>query len=249
MKMCKLYGYARVSTQTQRLDRQIRSIIEYAKNRRIEKIYKEKFTGTKLDRPEFNRLLKVVKAGDTIVFDSVSRMARNADEGYKLYMQLMNDGIELVFVNEPSISTSYYKTMQSKKIGIANSGKESVDKLINAVLSALTEFQNDETKEKIKVAFKQAQKEVTDLHTRISAGIQATKANNENLPESQRKQIGRVAGQKVETKKAKDAKAKIRKMSKDFDGNMNDSEILEILSISRNTFYKYKRELKAVENR
>lgn len=241
--MCKLYGYARVSTQTQRLDRQIRSIEEYAGNRRIERIYKEKFTGTKLDRPEFKRLLKAVKPGDTIIFDSVSRMSRTADEGYQLYMQLMNDGIELVFINEPHISTAYYKNMQAKKISIANSGKASVDKLINTVLEAITEFQNDETREKIKVAFEQSQKEVDDLHTRIAAGIKTTKANNENLPESQRKQIGRVSGQKVETKKAKEAKAKIRKMSKDFDGNMSDKEILELLAISRNSYYKYKRQL------
>lgn len=243
MEMCKLYGYARVSTQTQRLDRQIRSIEKYAGDKKIERIYREKYTGTKLDRPEFKRLLKTVKAGDTIIFDSVSRMSRTADEGYQLYMQLLNDGIELVFINEPHISTAYYKNMQAKKVSIANSGKESVDKLINTVLDAITEFQNDETREKIRVAFEQAQKEVDDLHTRIAAGIETTKENNKLLPESERKQIGRFKGQKVETKKAKDAKIKIRKMSKDFDGNMSDVEILDILPISRNSFYKYKREL------
>lgn len=242
--MSKLYGYARVSTKTQRLDRQIRSIEEFSNGRNIERIYKEKFTGTKLDRPEFKRLLKVIKPGDTIIFDSVSRMSRTADEGYQLYMQLMNKGVELIFINEPHISTSYYKKMQAKKINIATSGKASVDKLIQTVLDAITEFQNDETREKIRIAFEQSQKEVDDLHTRISAGIKATKANNVMLPESERKQIGRAKGQKVETKKAKVAKDKIRKMSKDFDGNMSDKEIIEILRISRNSYYKYKKELK-----
>lgn len=241
--MCKLYGYARVSTQSQRLDRQIRSITEYAGDKKIERIYKEKYTGTKLDRPEFKRLLKVVKPGDTIIFDSVSRMSRTAEEGYQLYMELMAQGIELVFLNEPHINTEYYKNMQAKKVSIATSGKASVDKLIQTVLDAITEFQNDETREKIRVAFDQSQKEVDDLHTRIAAGIKATKENNETLPESERKQIGRVSGQKVETKKAKEAKAKIRKMSKDFDGNMSDKEIWEILNISRNSYYKYKREM------
>ena len=233
--MGKLYGYARVSTQTQRLDRQIRSIEEYAGGRKIERIYKEKFTG--------RGRLKAVKPGDTIIFDSVSRMSRTAEEGYQLYMQLLHDGVELVFINEPHISTAYYKKMQAQKVKIATSGKASVDKLIQTVLDAITEFQNDETREKIRVAFEQSQKEVDDLHTRIAAGIQATKANNENLPKAQRKQIGRASGQKVETKKAKEAKEKIRKMSKDFDGNMSDKEILELLSISRNSYYKYKKEL------
>ena len=133
--------------------------------------------------------------------------------------------------------------MQAKKISIATSGKASVDKLIQTVLDAITEFQNDETREKIRVAVEQSQKEVDDLHTRIAAGIKATKANNATLPEAERKQIGRISGQKVETKKAKEAKGKIRKMSKDFNGNMTDKEILEILNISRNSYYKYKREM------
>lgn len=242
--MNKLYGYARVSTQTQRLDRQIKSIEKYADKRKIEKIYREKYTGTKLDRPEFNKLLKVVQAGDTIVFDSVSRMSRTAEEGYNLYMQLLNDGIELVFINEPHINTEFYKKMQSNKMRIsANSGKKSLDKLIQTVLDALSEFQNEETKEKIKVAFEQSQKEVDDLHSRISAGIDTTKKKNKLLPPSERKQIGRAAGIKVETKKSKDAKEKIRKLSKDFDGNLSDKEIIELIDISRNSYYKYKREM------
>ena len=57
------------------------------------------------------------------------------------------------------------------------------------------------------------------------------------------KQIGRVEGKKVVTKKSLDMKDRIRKMSKSFDGNMTDKEILEILNISRNTYYKYKKEL------
>lgn len=118
----------------------------------------------------------------------------------------------------------YYKNVQAKKISIATSGKASVDKLIQTVLDAITEFQNDETRKKIRAASEQSQKEVDDLHTRIAAGIKATKANNAALPEAERKQIGRVIGQKVETKKAKEAKDKIRKMSKDFDGNMTDKK-------------------------
>ena len=242
--MSKLYGYARVSTKSQRLDRQIKNIEDYAGERKIEKIYREKYTGTKLDRPEFQKLLKVLQSGDTIIFDSVSRMSRTAEEGYALYMKLIADGIELVFINEPHINTEYYKKMQASKIKIsANSGKKSFDKFVQTLLDALSEFQNEETKEKIKVAFEQSQKEVDDLHSRISAGIKTTKINNEKLPPSERKQIGRVAGRKVETKKSKETKEKIRKLSKDFDGSLTDKEILELLNVTRNSYYKYKREM------
>lgn len=70
-----IYGYARVSTANQRLDRQVRSIEQWAGERRIEKIYREKYTGITIDRPQFSRLLSIIKSGDTIVFDSVSRMS------------------------------------------------------------------------------------------------------------------------------------------------------------------------------
>ena len=51
----KIYGYARVSTPTQRLDRQIKNIEEYCKDKKIEKIYAEKYTGTKFEAPQLHR--------------------------------------------------------------------------------------------------------------------------------------------------------------------------------------------------
>ena len=74
--MCVYYGYCRISRKQQSIDRQIRNIKEaYPTSIIIE----EAFTGTKIDRPKFDKLLKKVKPGDTIVFDSVSRMSRSAD--------------------------------------------------------------------------------------------------------------------------------------------------------------------------
>ena len=233
--MGKIYGYARVSTKNQRLDRQIKNIEDYCKDKKIEQIYREKYTGTKMGRPQFQKLLAVVCTGDTIIFDSVSRMSRS--------MQLLQEGIDLIFIKEPHINTSYYKEMQSKKTRIASTGKESTDKLIDAIMEAITEFQNEETKEKIRIAFEQAEKEVQDLHVRISEGIRTTQRLNESLPEMQRKQIGQKKGATFETKKAKIMKERIQKMAKDFDGSMKDKEVIEILGISRNTYYKYKKEL------
>lgn len=241
--MNKIYGYARVSTQTQRLDRQIKNIEDYCKDKKITHMYKEKYTGTKTNRPQFQKLLSVIEPHDTIIFDSVSRMSRNADEGYELYMDLMHKGVELIFIREPHINTAYYRQMQAKKIAIASTGKKSTDSLIQAILDAITDFQNEETKEKIRIAFEQAEKEVQDLHTRISEGIKTTQRINASLPAEERKQIGQKKGAKLITKKSIEMKENIRKMSKDFDGNMSDVEILRILPISRNTYYKYKKEL------
>lgn len=132
--MGKLYAYARVSSQSQRLDRQIRNILNYlGEDRALTKLFKEKYTGTKLDRPEFQKLLKILKPGDTVIFDSVSRMSRNAEEGFQLYMELLEMGINLEFINEPHINTDYYKKMQAQTVAIAKSGRESV-KMKNRII-------------------------------------------------------------------------------------------------------------------
>ena len=57
--MGKIYGYARVSTKNQRLDRQIKNIEDYCKDKKIEQIYREKYTGTKMGRPQFQKLLQL----------------------------------------------------------------------------------------------------------------------------------------------------------------------------------------------
>ena len=67
-----IYGYARISTKKQSIERQIRNI----KAECLEAvIVKEAFTGTKLDRPEWTKLYNKLKSGDTVIFDEVSRMS------------------------------------------------------------------------------------------------------------------------------------------------------------------------------
>ena len=101
-----VYGYCRISTRRQNIESQERNIkAEYP----TAIIFKEAYTGTKIDRPKFTRILKQVKQGDTIVFDSVSRMSRNSEEGFILYQELFNKGVELVFLKEKHINTETYK--------------------------------------------------------------------------------------------------------------------------------------------
>ena len=96
--MCKVYGYARISKQKQSIERQVRNISAAFP---CAIIITEAYTGTKIDRKEWNKLVRIVKGGDTIVFDSVSRMSRNAAEGFVAYEELYNRGINLVFLKEP----------------------------------------------------------------------------------------------------------------------------------------------------
>ena len=89
------YGYCRVSTHSQRIERQESNILEKYPQAVI---YREAFTGTKLQgRKELDKILRRVAPGDTIVFDEVSRMSRNAEEGFALYQELFYKHINLFF--------------------------------------------------------------------------------------------------------------------------------------------------------
>lgn len=59
------------------------------------------------------------------------------------------------------------------------------------------------------------------------------------------KQIGQKKGANLTTKKEKEVKPLIIKYSKDFEGTLSDKEVMKLVGISRNTFYTYKKELKA----
>lgn len=224
--MCCKYGYCRISQRKQSIDRQIRNI-KASYPEAI--IIQEAYTGTTIDRKEWNKLYKLVKAGDTIIFDSVSRMSRNAEEGFKAYEELYSRGVELVFLKEPHINTTTFKTAMEKAIPLTGTSLDYILDGINKYLLALA-------KEQIIIAFQQSAKEVEDLHQRTKEGLETARLNG--------KQIGIVKGTKLTTKKSVASKEVILKHSKDFNGTLDDSDVMKLTGLARNTYYKYKRELK-----
>lgn len=221
-----IYGYCRISKPKQNIERQSRNIKAAFPEALI---IEEAYTGTSLNRKEWNKLYKAVKPGDTIIFDSVSRMSRNADEGYKAYEDLYNRGIELVFLKEPHINTTTFKNAMSNAIPATGTSIDYILEGINRYLLALA-------KEQIIIAFEQAEKEVQDLHQRTKEGIETARLNG--------KQIGQRAGAKLTTKKSVISKEIIKKHSQDFGGTLADADVMTLTGLSRNTYYKYKRELK-----
>lgn len=89
------YGYARVSTVHQDLDSQIQQL----KRESCEVIYKEKFTGTKKERPEFTKLLDVLKEGDTLVITKLDRFARSAEDGISIIKELFKRDVKVHVLN------------------------------------------------------------------------------------------------------------------------------------------------------
>ena len=221
-----IYGYTRISTKKQNIERQVRNILAVHPDAII---VREVYTGTKFQgRKELDKILKLVKPTDTIVFDSVSRMSRNAEEGYAEYEKLFRRNITLEFLKEPHINTEVYKKALSGTVAMTGTNADYILEGVNKYLLALA-------KEQIQIAFNQAEKEVQDLHQRTREGIETARLNG--------KQIGGVTGKKLTTKKSIEAKEVILKNSKDFNGANTDIEVMKISGISRNSYYKYKREL------
>ena len=233
-----IYAYCRVSTHHQRLERQITNITElYPKAT----IFREFYTGTTQNRPNWERLMAQIKKEDTIVFDSVSRMSRNADEGFKDYKMLYESGVNLIFLNEPLINTSVFDSTKNNLLNInIETGNTAVDDFFKGNVQLINNFMMALAEEQIKAAFDQSEKEVTDLHSRISQGIREAKKNGT--------QIGLTKGTTLTTKKSIDCKAIIQKHAKDFGGTLDDPDVMKLCGCARNSYYKYKREIKTIKS-
>ena len=116
-----VFGYARVSTESQNLDRQLDVLKKYG----VDKIYNEKMTGTKKDRPELSKLLDRMTDGDTVVIESLSRLGRSTKDLIELTELFQSRGVNLVSLKE-AIDTN-----------------TSTGKLLFTLMSAIAQFERD----------------------------------------------------------------------------------------------------------
>lgn len=129
-----IFGYARVSTETQNLDRQLDALKKFG----VDFIYNEKMSGTKRDRPELNKMLERLSVGDTVVVESLSRLGRSTKDLIELTELFQQKGVNLVSLKE-AIDTN-----------------TSTGKLLFTLMSAIAQFErdviSDRTKEGLKAA-------------------------------------------------------------------------------------------------
>ncbi len=116
-----VFGYARVSTEQQNLDRQIDMLEKYG----VDFIYNEKMTGTKRNRPELEKLLERLTEGDAVVVESLSRLGRSTKDLIWLMETFNEKGVNLVSLKESIDTTS------------------STGKLLFALMSAIAQFERD----------------------------------------------------------------------------------------------------------
>ena len=171
----------------------------------------------------------------------VSRLSRKPIGRPVIYTMVDTDlyarNVDLFFLKEPHINTETYRqTIQRQINAQLQTGSAATDNFVSSVIAALNQYTADLAAEQIRLAFAQAQKEVDDLRQRTREGMLTAKLNG--------KQIGQVAGRKLIIKKTAPCKELIVRYSKDFGGTLSDAECIKLIGIARNTYYKYKRELR-----
>ena len=129
-----IFGYARVSTESQNLDRQIDALKRYGVNQ----IYNEKMTGTKRERPELVKMLDRMTEGDTVVIESLSRLGRSTKDLIELIEIFHSKGVNLVSLKE-SIDTN-----------------TPTGKLLFTLMSAIAQFERDVIADRTREGLKSA---------------------------------------------------------------------------------------------
>ena len=117
-KMGNYFGYMRISTKEERglqkYARQESALDKYAKQNGIEyllTLHEDESGKSFSGRSEWNKLEKLVQPGDVIVFKDISRFTREAENGYRKYMDLLGHGIELIFIDNQTVSTPYIRQL------------------------------------------------------------------------------------------------------------------------------------------
>lgn len=134
------FSYERISTKEERglqkFNRQDKAIEKYASDNNIEYVYqaREDESGKSFEnRKEWNKLERLMQSGDCCIFKDISRFTREAENGYKKYMELLEKGIDLIFIDNQTISTPYIKQLLSvakEQNLVAKTSLESTVKLL-----------------------------------------------------------------------------------------------------------------------
>lgn len=216
--MCKTVAYMRISTKEERgkqkFTRQEQALQRWCKEHNTEiterRIYKDDASGKSFDRPAWKELEADVSEGDTIVFKDICRFTREYENGFSKYMELLNKGINLIFMDNPTVSTDYIKTMMDVAERQQNRiAKKSLKDTIELLL--LVELDRAETEREITVK-------------RIKDGIEASD-----------KKSGRKPGtlDKMTEELKEDIKAYLSNR------DIKQVDLMKKYNISRNTLKKY----------
>ena len=182
------YTYMRISTQEERgkqkFTRQEKALETYAKENEISYLmdFKEDISGKSFEnRTQWTKLERIVREGDTIYFKDITRFTREAENGYKKYMELYDKGINMVFLDNPTMSTEYIHDLLDN----ANRQEELITKTIMEMMVKIL----------LLTELCRAEKERTTLSKRTKDGLAARKkeAEEKGIPW----RVGRKPGELI----------------------------------------------------
>ena len=235
-KQRQIIGYARVSTPTQKLSRQIDNLKQAYPDIVI---IQETYSGKTQNRPKWQKLLRQCRAGNVskLVFDEVSRFSRNAEEAIKEYKELYELGIELEFIKEPHINSEVYRQASQRQINVDTSAMDAdTAHLLNTVIEGLNDYLLAVAEKQIRLAFERAQAERELLSKRTSEGLKQAKLMGSK--------VGRQKGEKLETRKKKRAVKIIRQHYKLLGGELTATQCFLLCQVTKSTFYRYINEMR-----
>lgn len=213
--MSNFFSYARISTKEandkQSFNRQTKSLETYANENGIAFLmnFKDDTTGATFNRTEWGKLEKIAQSGDTIVFKEISRFTREAEKGYTKYMDFLNKGVNLIFIDNPTMNTDYIKKLASVADSQSLVAKTAMESIIKLLLI---------------VELDRVQQEREIIVKRIKQGIEASE-----------KQSGRAKN--TVDKMTAELEADIKELLTNRD--IKHIEVMKKHSISRNTLKKY----------
>ena len=215
--MANTYFYMRISTKEssdkQSFARQQKALETYAKDNELKfndrTVFRDDVTGATFNRDDWKALESILKPGDTIIFKEISRFTRQAEQGYIKYMELMQEGINLIFLDNPTVSTDYIKQLTN----IANSQQLVTKTALEGTIKLLLIVELD-----------RVQQEREIISKRIKQGIKASDSKQ-----------GRKVGQldKITEELKNDIKLFLQ------DRSIKQVDLMNKHNISRNTLKKY----------
>lgn len=178
-------------------------------------IFSDEYSGILADQPQWDSLREKLLPGDSLILCDITKLSDDPERCAQIYADLFRQGIRIELLDDPLLSSEIYSG--------ASAGGSSVDCLMMAAAA------------QIRITHELTLQKAKRTGDRIRDSLIQAQADGNH--------IGRPYGARADQKKAVIAKQKIWELSADFQGTLSDPELLELVGVARNTFYKYKKQL------
>lgn len=225
--MAKEFGYCSSGCTRPQFEKQITNISKKYPNAII---IKEVYSPTDTDRTELTKLLAQLEKNDTLIVNSMDRLDRDPQKLLTYYIDMSARGVKLIFINQPYMNTELYQTAYREMVSKAPLNDDT------AISEALSHLLGAQVKSILEKSWEDLQQHRGQMR------------ENYKQARLQEKQDGQPVTKKYESRKSFMVKELIRRYNQNYDGSMNDVATMEQIrnemgTISRNTYYKYKKEL------